>query len=365
MYITLSETYAADFTLKLNPKLKDDPGCDLFASKIIGLSANGGSAGYMETATNVTVVSGTRQLVVYLYPLGADGRTQNGIEFNPEIVEPEPKEKYGTVSGCTVSLYDCKPTVVSPTAADSLSADKKRGCDIAIEIIDSYRDLNAPQLYTVEYTWVGGGTAGSVENREFRAGQATTITAQGFATTTTGVKIRVKDAQGNYSSWSEAVPVFVEATKTVKPELVRTRSETEEAIDDLSFAEGDTAYLRFRVEPDTAANMSEMYAFLVPLNKQSSNLVTSTALTEGVPFEAEKTVSKVISTAALTFLDGCKDAEDLRFLAAVEERVGHEPPAVDPDGDERLRHDGERLDGGAERGPRRRGGRAVDVYGDA
>ena len=102
--------------------------------------------------------------------------------------------------------------------------------------------------------------------------------------------------------------------RKIYAELVDSLSLTAPAITDLQFGEDSPVkYLRFRIEPESAANNSRMYAYLVPLNEASSNLVTSVAFTEGVMIEGESSVALATTPAALRFLDGTDTTADLRY----------------------------------------------------
>ena len=102
--------------------------------------------------------------------------------------------------------------------------------------------------------------------------------------------------------------------RKIYAELVDELSLSAPAITDLRFGEDSpTKFIRFRIEPESAANVSKMYAFLVPLNEASSNLVSTTATSEGVLIKGESTLAIGTTPQALKFLDGTDSTADLRF----------------------------------------------------
>jgi hypothetical protein len=315
VYVTLSEAFGESVTINIKAQITGDDTTDVFEKKYIGVNTKNDQFTVPPQETNLTFTSTEKIKTFYVYPVGGnDATVDKGIRFTPVFAEGTSdaiKEKYD-VNACTLTIRDASPAIVSPDVTTLLTGSVKEGCAISVEVVDCYRDLNEPQAYTVEVTFSDGGSF-TMNDVAFRSGKPTTITATGFGSKATWARIKVTDPQGNQAV-SANIPMTVPAAKTVSAELVATQSESETAIDNLAFAEGQTRYLRFRLGPDsTATSLTDMYAFLVPLNVASSNLVKTAATTEGVLIPADKEVSKVMSTAALTFLDGCAAAENLQF----------------------------------------------------
>ena len=315
VYVTLSEAFGESVTIDIQAQITDDATADVFEKKYIGVNTKNEQFTVPPKVTSLTFTSTEKIKTFYVYPVGGDDTTsEKGIRFTPVFADgtsEEIKNKYD-LNACTLTIRDAAPTIVSPDVNTLLTGSVKEGCSISVEVVDCYRDLNDPQTYTVEVTFSDGGTF-TTNSVAFRSGKPTTITATGFGSKATWARVKVTDPQGNQAV-SANIPMTVPAAKTVSAELVATQSESETAIDNLTFAEGQTRYLRFRLGPDSSAtSLTDMYAFLVPLNAASSNLVKTAATTEGVLIPADKEVSKVMSTAALTFLDGCSAAENLQF----------------------------------------------------
>ena len=307
--ISLTEPFGVATNITLSFTLVDSPAADVFASNYVGVAVNNTAFSKPPVVTNVFFAADSTEATVYVYPMGGDTLTYSGgIHIEPVLPSGTPFDKY-TPAGCTLRIKDATPAVVSPTASSApFAGTVKEGCDIDIEIRDCYRDQNVPQTFDLEVNFSDGGTF-KTNGVAFARGVAKTVTVKGFGSSTTWATIKVTDRQGN-SSTSEQVPIIVVAAKTVFAELVNAPSDTAAAETELVFPEGDSRWVRFKVNQTSGA---DMYAFLVPLNEASSNLVTAAQVEKGALVAAEETASKVLPTTSMSFLDGCAAAGDLQF----------------------------------------------------
>lgn len=310
--VTLSEPFGEAADIQIKATLKDDPTVDVFAANMVGLQVASNEAFADPPAeTNITMSATATSATFYVYPLGGNDLTSSGgILFTPVITNETLNTKFGgNLKGCTLRIADNAPTIVKPTSADKLSGTSSAGCKIPVMINDCYRDMTSPDnKFDVSVDFSDSGhfeTNGVV----FLRNVATTILADGFGATATSAVITVTDAQGN-SVVSETIPLSVPKEKTISAELAA--STTAEAEEGGVFDEGTRYNLRFRLGPDEAsANVKDMYAFLLPLNEASSNLVETTATTNGVLIQANKLVSSTPST--IKFLDGNTASGNLKF----------------------------------------------------
>lgn len=327
LYVTIDEAFNEEVTLTVKAEITGEPGVDVFEKSYVAVDREQRRFSALPYAvTNITFSSTETVKSFFAYPMGGDDATaEKGVKFTIEwssTVSDSVKGRYDCDSFCTLLINDTAPAIVGPAATTLLTGSVKEGCTIPVEISDCYRDLNPPQVYTVEVTFSDGAIF-TTNNVSFRRGKPTNIVAMGFGQKASWARIKVTDAQGNYGI-SENIPMTVPAAKTVAAELVLTQSQTDPAVSVLTFPEGESRFLRFRLGPDdTATSLTEMYAFLVPLNYASSNLVTSFAFKEGVLIEPDSQVSSVPSLAKLTFLDGSAESENLQYDIVL--RTGNTP----------------------------------------
>ena len=309
--VTLSEAFGEAADIQIKATLKDDPTVDVFAEKLVGLQVASNEAFADPPAeTNIAMSATAKSTTFYIYPLGGNDLTSSGgIQFEPVITNATLAAKFLKLGACTLRIKDNAPTIIKPTSADKLSGTASTGCKIPVMINDSYRDMTSPNnKFDVSVDFSDSGHF-ETNNIAFLRNVATTILADGFGASATSAVITVTDAQGN-AVVSETIPLSVPKEKTISAELAV--SQTADAEEGGVFDEGTKYNLRFRLGPDEAsANVKDMYAFLLPLNEASSNLVETTATTNGVLIQANKLVSSTPST--VKFLDGNAASGNLKF----------------------------------------------------
>ena len=325
--VTLSEAFGEAADIQIKATLKDDPTVDVFAEKLVGLQVASNEAFADPPAeTNIAMSATAKSTTFYIYPLGGNDLTSSGgIQFEPVITNATLAAKFLKLGACTLRIKDNAPTIIKPTSADKLSGTASTGCKIPVMINDSYRDMTSPNnKFDVSVDFSDSGHF-ETNNIAFLRNVATTILADGFGASATSAVITVTDAQGN-AVVSETIPLSVPKEKTISAELAA--SQTADAEEGGVFDEGTKYNLRFRLGPDEAsANVKDMYAFLLPLNEASSNLVETTATTNGVLIQANKLVSSSPST--IKFLDGNAASGNLKFRILLRGGDSLSDPVID------------------------------------
>ena len=313
--VTLSEPFGKSADIQIKAGLVDDPFEDVFAkTNLVGVAV-GSNAQFpkIPVVTNITMSATDTTATFYVYPLGGNENTSSGgILFEPVLTNTTLSTTFKPENwnGCTLRIKDTAPTIIKPTSADKLSGTSDDGCKIPIEINDSYSDMLVNKKFDVAVDFSDSGHY-EISDVIFKRNVATNIVATGFSASATWARITVTDKQGN-QAFSDEIPLTVPKEKTVSAELLAT-SGAEKAEEGIEFDEGKTYYLRFRLGPDEEATKSlkDMYAFLLPMNAASSNLVETTATTNGVFIKSGNFVSTAPST--IKFLDGSAATANLRF----------------------------------------------------
>lgn len=319
MYVKLSKEYDRDIWVDINPTVIGNESFDLFGEKVIGISLNDGN--YNNTFTNriVKVPAGKTQVPFYVYALGSTPDTaayEGGITFTPTIADesfPAPADAEaahaffnGEFKFSRLRVDDQAPVIVSPENGKTYSGWVAQSEQtVSLKIKDNYRDLLPTGSYTV--SWNGEG---SVE-----------IEPDTISPTNEWLKFNVKySREGNYTATvvvkdqngheSEEITLNINvlAPKTISAGLYDSASQTEPN-QRVEYAEGENPVLKFSLsQPHT----SDLYAFLVPLNEASSNLVSCAAIEDGVVIPATEKNSTPINFR-LKFLDGGDQAANIKF----------------------------------------------------
>ena len=313
MYVQLSKEYTEDIWVDINPSVVGDAAFDVFEEKVIGVSLNDGN--YNNTFTNrlVKVPAGEKQVPFYVYALGATADTaayEGGITFTPTLTDPRNSAAAraffnGEFVFSRLRVTDQAPIIVSPEDGKSYSGWVAQGDQlVSLKINDNYRDLLSNSTYTVTWSYGDGSVDTFTITPTNRLLNVTVKypTKGDFSSTVT-----VTDQNGNVSNEIN-LNVTVLAPKTVTANLYDSTSQTTKN-ERSEYAEGEKPLLKFELsQPHTAT----LYAFLVPLNAASSNLVTSAAFEGGIVIQPNTTLSTPVSFN-LNFLDGGTAAADLQF----------------------------------------------------
>ena len=309
MYVKLSKEYTEDVWVDINPSVVGNASLDVFEEKIIGVSLNDGN--YNNTFTNrlVKVPKGEKQVPFYVYALGATADTaayEGGITFTPTISDSAAQAFFnGEYVFSRLRVTDQAPVILSPENDKTFSGWVAQGDQlVSIKINDNYRDLLSNSTYTVTWSY-GDGSIDTFTLAPTNRLLNVTVrypTKGDFTSTLT-----VTDQNGNVSD-EVNLKVNVLAPKTVTANLYDSTAQSAKN-ERSEYAEGEKPILKFELsQPHTAT----LYAFLVPLNAASSNLVSSTAFEGGVVIQPNSTLSTPVSFN-LNFLDGGTAAADLQF----------------------------------------------------
>ena len=324
LYITLSEPFGEETTLHLKAKIADDASGDwnfVYTNALIGtLAKERSSFTVPPVETNITFAASEKQLTFWVYPVGGIPKTKNpGVTFSVDFDVNTPaaiKEKFENNGSGTLRFYDPRPAIVTPTASDSY-AFSGGSCTIPVVVMDSYRDLSEPRTFTVQA--IANGIVLCVSNAvPFRSGESTAMVLdgavlqklQGPEAKEVKLQIKVTDPL-NQTATSEAVTLSVpakEKTPTVAATLYDSTEEgSEHAGSD--FREGDSPIVRFTLDPEPLEVGDDLYAFLVPRNWASSNLVKYAALETGTLISGGQLQSKLTFNSQLALLDGTSETD--------------------------------------------------------
>ncbi|MBP3405631.1 MAG: leucine-rich repeat protein [Kiritimatiellae bacterium] len=303
--VSLSEAHTSDVTVDVTPSMISGSGVDPLGRYIemSSLPVNG----YLEKTKSVTFTAaemstGTLSKDLYVYVLGADDDTDGigkGIKFAPAATGPA--ASHFNNENVTAILYIKKstPQILYPTENYSYSG--LAGGVIstfAIKISDDYNNMKSP--FTVEWLKTGSGYPQTFMVTPNSDGEATVSIRYNAGEYTT--RFRVKNAAGVWSDY-RTISVQVNPAKQVSAVV-------ETPYDSWVYNETDEE-LSVRFKLSDAYEYSTLYAFLVPQDAASSNLVVCKAFETGVTIESGATVST--GTAKIQLLDGTEETLPLIY----------------------------------------------------
>ena len=297
--VTLSEAYTDDFTVNVTPSMVSGSGVNPFGN-YIGVSAYSEN-GYQQNATSVSftaaeMANGTLSKSLYIYVLGASDDTDGinkGIVFNAAAQAPGDAYFNNENVPATLSIKKSTPVIVDPV--EGFAYTKLAGgveSAFVIKIADNYADMQKP--YTVQWYKTGSGNPLTFHATPNADGELTVSVKYNAGTYTS--RFRVKSDSGNWCEWSDmrTVSVQVNAAKQVFAVV-------ESPDDSLRYTE-DAEELTIRFKLTEAYDDQTLYAFLIPQDEASSNLVVCKQFTQGVAISAGDTNSTGV--ALMTLLDG-------------------------------------------------------------
>ena len=319
MYVRLSKAYTDDIWVDIGPQVVGNATFDVFEEKVIGVTSPL-DLSYNATFTNriVKVPAGQTQVPFFVFALGATAETaayEGGITFTPTLADASFPDAAAVAAARTffngefvssrLRVTDQAPVILSPEDGRSYSGWVAQSDQlVSIKINDNYRDLLSNSTYTVTWSY-GNGAVDTFTLAPTNKLLNVTVkypTKGDFSSTVT-----VTDQNGNVSNEIN-LNVTVLAPKTVSANLYDS---TAQAVKNerLTYAEGEKPLLKFELsQPHTA----DLYAYLVPLNEASSNMVYSAAFEGGVVIPANATLSTPVSFN-LNFLDGGDAAANIQF----------------------------------------------------
>ncbi len=263
--------------------------------------------------TKVIIRAGEVSKRLWVYPVGSMSKQPKGenIEFSFEFDSTTPAEITNAweIDGVPViRIKDAKPSVVAPLAGESYGIDDP----IPTMVMDSYRDLTTPRIFEVQVksgslllysnnlAFTSSGTTDIQLDREKVLG----LIRPQESDLTRVITIHVKDSigqSGKSADFNLIIPAK-EVKPTVSATLYDGTSETSRH-DGTEFGEGETPIVRFSLSQPMEVG-SDLYAFLVPLNEATSNLVDTALLKSGALITGGQTNSTLAASSRLTLRDG-------------------------------------------------------------
>ncbi len=311
-------TFEQDVTLNLKARMAVDGNTDydyVYTNSLIGTKFEypGDIPDSFVTPpreTNVTIRAGEVSKRLWVYPVGSMSKQPKGenIEFSFEFDSTVPTTitSEWKIDGVPIMrIKDAKPTVVAPLAGESYGIDDP----IPTMVMDSYRDLTTPRIFEVQVkagslllysnnlAFTSSGTTDIKLDREKVLGlikpQETDLTRV--------ITIHVKDSIGQSGKSAEFNLVI--PAKEVRPTVSATLYDGTSKHDGAEFGEGDSPIVCFSLSQPMEVG-SDLYAFLVPLNEATSNLVDTTLLKTGALIAGGQTNSGLYTSSRLTLRDG-------------------------------------------------------------
>ncbi len=323
MWVTLSKPYTSDLWVDLNPTVVDNTAVDVFDALVLGISNtqsdNPGTYNGTQRDGRVRVAAGETKAKFYVYALGATEDTlpgKGGIRFTPSVSDTAAQAFFnGDNRSSTLFLSDQAPIIeiIPPPGADE-GIEAQTEVTYSIRVEDNYRDISSPDsAYVV--TWLNGDGSPEKTFTLVPTGKVLKVTVQ-YPTPNMdpGWGSTVIVADQNHNEATATTRVRVAAPKTIKAVLYDTSKEPAVPYGRQTFYEDETPMPTLKFELSKAAG-ERLYAFLVPLNEASSNLVeltSSPGFATGVEIRGDQ-VSSGDMKFKLKFLDGGEDAADIAF----------------------------------------------------
>ena len=311
VYITLSEPSPDPIDVWLVISNKTNVACDPITNQNIAVLQTEYFVETDEAYTNFTLDAYQTTAKVYVYPIGGTDDSQDkGIDIGLKLDANAAEHYKEKVDPLNLKIRRTHtPVIVSPVAEDDFGQ-RSTGIDgfpVNIQVSDCYRDLQArPFEVSVTYSDMSTMTT----NVFFKAGLDTQIQLKGYGVNATYANITVTDPVGNVSK-PVKILFAVKPQKTVSATLYDSTS-VDSRHDGESFEEGSTAYVQFSLSQELPYG-ADRWAFLVPQNEASSNLVECAAFAQGVKIPGGVTNSTLVA-CALTMLDGCAETRQGELL---------------------------------------------------
>ena len=312
--VTLSEPHTSDVEVTVTPSLLSGS-TNAPLGRYIGMSTINSKTAFSEKVNTVKftaaeMASGMLSKDLYVYVIGADSETVNGVKFSAENVAIYQNANQPAI----LYINKCKPQIKYPTEKLEISG-VPGGVPYAftLKIEDDYTNMRQP--YTVEWYKTGSGDPQKFTVKpDPNTGEATvSVKYNASGTDADGnlkpytTRIRVKNAAGEYSSDEngEYRTIYV----TVNP--AKQVSAIVEDPDDSGEYNETEEELTVRFKLTEAYEDATLYAFLVPMDAASSNLVVCKAFNTGVAIKSGDTEST--GTAKIQLLDGTDETLPLSY----------------------------------------------------
>jgi len=290
--VTLSEAHTSDVTVDVTPTLVSGAAVAPL-DKYIGMSTHSDN-GFLEKVSTVTfsaaeMAAGKLSKDLYIYVLGADDQTDGlgkGILFKPADVAIYNNENVPAI----LYIKKSTPQILYPTENYAISG-LNGGVSSAftIKITDDYTNMQSP--FKVEWYKTGSGTPQTFTVTPNSDGEATVSVRYNAGNYTT--RFRVQNASG---VWSDLRTINVQ----VNPAKQVMATVTDPA--DMNEYDEKTREVSVKFLLTEAYEDDTLYAFLLPQDAASSNLVVCKNFNQGIPIRSGDTNSTGV--AKIEFLDG-------------------------------------------------------------
>ncbi|MBQ3314546.1 MAG: LamG domain-containing protein [Kiritimatiellae bacterium] len=282
---------------------------DPVAEKYVFISdSDGADPASSVSLDTVTMPKGERETYFYIYPLGTCKELKTtGISIT-NLVDQTQTEAYdqfkdGTHRGMTVKVTDQKPVV---TASIPSSGFKNDTVNVDVTVSDNWRDLSEKNTNGYRVVIFLGGTkvyetngVAFAENEQVSF--PVVIPAEGNPLTGT---VQVWDQMGNASDTTldgSKISIEAKAPLTVMAATFQSRDKSVAPDTDATYAEGQQVYVGAVLSSPSA---TKMYAFIVPMDAASSNLVYTSATTNGLEINTSGDFAEYSVRAPIKLLDG-------------------------------------------------------------
>ena len=300
VYLTLSKAYETDLAVKIAVTNVGNVACDPITNRNVAVSQYGDSFSADDIAyTNLLIKAGDTEAVFYVYPLGGDAYTRaQGISFTPVT----PGVTYYEIGNRAVlKIGSVHKPVVSSSLEGTDDAQDATGFQVPVMVQDCYRDLMNPAGFKVEVDFSDGSKM-SPTNIVFSEGMETPVELKGYGVNARYANIKVTEPDGT-AYGTVKINFTVKPQKTITASLYDSTEESSRHAGTV-FNEGDKPIVRFTLSEKLAGG-ADRWAFLVPQNEASSNLVECTAFESGVLIPGGLTNSTLNTLFALRLKDGC------------------------------------------------------------
>ena len=297
--VTLSEAYTSAFDVTVAPTMVSGSATDPLGT-FVGVSSSSVN-GYTHTLQTVHFEAGETSKELYIYVLGAsDDTAGDGISFAPSVADTAASAYFnGTRNAAVLRIRKSTPEITYPPESYSYTG-LAGGVESVfnITVADDYRDIRQP--YTVQWYKTGSGTPQTFTATPNGDGELTVSVRYNSGNYTS--RFRVQNASG---AWSEMRTVAVQVNEAKQVSAI-----VEDPDDSLNYDE-DVEELTIRFKLTEGYEDSTLYAFLVPQDEASSNLVVCGAFDLGVAIRSGDTESTGV--ARMTILDGNSYTQPLLY----------------------------------------------------
>ncbi len=302
----------------------DDYQANRYFAILTKSDANPLSTAYTDT---ITMPKGKKEVSFYVFALGSTDALASGVSLVPDVSSEAPAVQSffanGTHGSTLLKVTDQKPTISVTAPSNGYCGDT---ASVKVTVADNWRDLQ-PAWNTNGYHVVielGGETVCDQDGVSFESRKAKSFDVKIPVEGTVTGRVYVYDPTHEDDAAEATFAMSVDSARAASPTISNAAGEAyTNGIP--YFAENETPYFSVTLTSDAT---QDMWAFLVPMDANASNLVSCTAVSNGL-FIAAGTGSRKSSTAAIKFLDGFSSTDPMRAKFSVRLRSRQDISATD------------------------------------